>query len=394
MNLPDNRWLLPDGIEEILPSQARRLETLRGIVLRLFDLWGYELVIPPMVDFLESLLTGTGHDLELKTFKLVDPLSGRTLGVRADMTPQVARIDAHNLKRDWPVRLCYLGTVLHTTGDHLDPSRCPMQVGAELYGHDGLESDLEVIRLMLESLAVCRVQQVHLDLGHVGIYEQLANRAGLDEAAEAALFGILQRKAVADLDQQLQALGVATPFADAIRALVRLNGGPEVLPEARQALALGGQAVLAALDQLERTVLRLRSMYPALPVHLDLAELRGYHYQTGLVFAAFVPGYGREIARGGRYDDIGKVFGRARPATGFSADLRVVARLSELPVEIPETVLAPWADDQDLHEAIRDLRACGLRVVQELPGQAKDTEVYTLRLERRDGRWQTVPMDR
>lgn len=392
----DNRWLLPDGVEEILPPQAARLERLRGVLLRLFHSWGYDLVIPPLVDHLESLLTGAGEDLERRTFKLVDQYSGRLLGLRADMTPQVARIDAHHLRRECPVRLCYFGTVLHTYGDHLEPSRSPLQIGAELYGHGGLASDLEVLRLMLEMLAIAGVPAVHLDLGHVGVYRQLAAVAGLSVQAEIDVFQILQRKSQDDLAVVLADYGVAAEVSAALRALVKLNGGVEVLDEAYGCLARFGAGLVAALDTLRSVVSALRTRYPALPVHIDLAELRGYHYQTGLVFAAFVPGYGREIARGGRYDEIGRVFGRARPATGFSADLKILARLADDWLEeSDDAIFAPWADNNPaLHDCVRDLRAQGRRVVQELPGQSGGAEALgcRYRLELSDAGWHVVPV--
>jgi len=371
---PRAHWLLPEGIEEVLPTEAARLERLRRRLLDLFGSWGYELVIPPFIDYLESLLTGTGHDLDLQTFKLIDQASGRLLGVRADMTPQVARIDAHNLKREVPTRLCYMGTVLHTQGDRLEASRSPLQVGAELYGHAGVASDVEVIRLMLEMLAGAGVLDVHLDVGHVAVFRALARQAGLSAEAEATLFDTLQRKALPELAGWLDTRGVAAPLRDMLLALPELNGHPDaVLGEARRCLLPAGEPVIRALDALEEITLGLRRIFPALPLNLDLAELRGYRYQTGVVFAAFIPGYGKEIARGGRYDDIGQVFGRARPATGFSADLKILSRLAA-PEPIPprEAILAPLSADPDLHEKVRELRAAGRIVIEALPEQAND----------------------
>ncbi len=368
--LPTDRWLLPDGIEELLPDEAMRLESLRRRLLDTCFAFGYELVFPPLIEFLDSLLTGTGHDLELQTFKLTDPISGRLLGVRADLTPQVARIDAHNLKREVPTRLCYVGTVLTAYADPLDKSRSPIQIGAELYGHAGPEADLEVIRLMLELLAQAGVLDVHLDLGHVGIYRELARQAGLDAADEAALFAILQRKSRPDLSQFLKQCSCSEKAKAHFFALLDLNGEVEVLARARQQFADAETPVISALDRLEQVAMRIRRLYPGLPIHFDLAELRGYHYHTGLVFAALVPGYGREIARGGRYDAIGEVFGRARPAVGFSADLRQLLRLG-IPAEEPplKRLLAPAGEDPDLLETIRKLRLQGWQVVQALTGK-------------------------
>ena len=391
--LMQNRWLLPEGIEEVLPDEAMALETLRRKVLDLFTSWGYRLVIPPLIEFLDSLLVGTGHDLDLQTFKLIDQISGRLMGLRADMTPQVARIDARAAVEGLPTRLCYLGTVLHTQSDHIEKSRSPMQVGAELYGHAGSASDLEIIRLMLEMLAVMGVSEVHLDLGHVGIYRGLARRAGLNPACEAELFEILQRKDRAELDGFLNAMQVERDAAGMLRALLDLNGPYSILDVAAHRLALAGEFVNQALSDLRAVACALQRFFPVLPIHFDLAELRGYHYQTGVVFAAFVPGYGREIARGGRYDDIGKVFGRARPATGFSSDLKVLARLSQIKPDIaPHTgIFAPAVDDFDLYETVRNLRAEGKIVIQELPGQTGGPREMGCRFElRRHGRAWTV----
>lgn len=367
-------WLLPDGIEEILPDDAKHLEALRRRLLDLFASWGYDMVIPPFIDFLDSLLTGSGHDLELQTFKLTDQLSGEMLGVRADMTPQVARIDAHHLKHDRPTRLCYYGTVLHTRGDPLEKTRSPMQIGAELYGHAGIDSDVEVIRLMLEMLAVTGLLNVHLDLGHVGIYRALSRQAGLHEARESELFDILQRKARPELAEWVESHDLDRDMKAMLLALPLLNGDLEVIARARKILAPADAEVHRSLSELETIARRLAQLFPALPVSFDLAELRGYHYHTGVVFAAFIPAIGREIARGGRYDNIGGVFGRARPATGFSADLKVLAALSRAGAErAPEQkIFAPCGDDAALSEKIRDLRAIGRTVIQQLPGQAGD----------------------
>ncbi|TAN64797.1 MAG: ATP phosphoribosyltransferase regulatory subunit [Methylobacter sp.] len=369
---PKDSWLLPDGIEEILPEEAQHLESLRRKILDTFACWGYELVIPPFIDYLDSLLTGSGHDLELQTFKLTDQISGEMLGVRADMTPQVARIDAHNLNAEWPTRLCYTGTILHTKGDPLEKTRSPMQIGAELYGHAGKESDVEVIRLMLEMLAMSGLQNVHLDLGHVGIYRALSRQAGLTDAQEAELFDVLQRKARPELQELMAAYSIDDAFKTMFLKLPQLNGSKETIAKAREVLLAANGEVKAALADLEAIADKLTVNFPSLPVSFDLAELRGYHYHTGVVFAAFVPSVGREIARGGRYDNIGAIFGRARAATGFSADLKVLAALGKTSYtkELRPLIFAPYQDDATLHEKIRDLRAEGLAVVQQLPGQA------------------------
>ncbi len=364
-------WLLPDGIEEILPEEAKHLECLRRQILDTFACWGYELVIPPFIDYLDSLLTGSGHDLELQTFKLTDQITGKMLGVRADMTPQVARIDAHNINAEWPTRLCYAGTILHTKGDPLEKTRSPMQIGAELYGHAGLESDVEVIRLMLEMLAISGLQNVHLDLGHVGIYRALSKQAGLTDAQEAELFDVLQRKARPELGELMAGYCINDELKTMFLKLPELNGGKETLAKARAVLSKANGEVKQALADLEAIAEKLAACFPALPVSFDLAELRGYHYHTGVVFAAFVPSVGREIARGGRYDNIGAIFGRARAATGFSADLKVLSALGKAfyPKQPQALIFAPYLDDAALYEKIRDLRAEGQAVVQQLPGQ-------------------------
>lgn len=371
----NDSWLLPEGIEEILPQEASYLENLRRRILQLFTSWGYEPVIPPMIDFIDSLLTGSGHDLDLQTFKLTDQISGKTLGFRADMTPQVARMDAHHLKHEWPTRLCYVGTVLHTRGDPLEKTRSPMQIGAELYGHAGIESDVEVICLMLEMLALSGLLDVHLDLGHVGIFRALSRQAGFDQTGESALFDVLQRKAKPELEELLSDLAINEEVKAMLLKLPELNGGKDTISKARSVLAKADGQVKQALANLEAVAEKLTSRFPALPISFDLAELRGYHYHTGVVFAAFVPTIGREIARGGRYDNIGAVFGRARPATGFSADLKLLALLGRQSAQdqpIPR-IFAPCQDispdDTALNEKIRDLRAQGQCVIQQLPGQ-------------------------
>ncbi|CAG7855808.1 ATP phosphoribosyltransferase regulatory subunit [biofilm metagenome] len=370
-------WLLPEGIEEILPGEAIYLEILRQKLLQLLNCWGYELVIPPMIDFIESLLTGSGHDLDLQTFKLTDQVSGKTLGLRADMTPQVARMDAHQIKQDCPTRLCYVGTVLHTRGDPLDKTRCPMQIGAELYGHAGIESDVEVISLMLEMLAQCGLLDVHLDLGHVGIFQALSHQARLNHTQEITLFNILQRKARAELEEWMTDTDINGELKLMFAKLPELNGGKETIIKARAIFANTDKQVYDAIDNLEAIAEKVASCLPELPISFDFAELRGYHYHTGVVFAAFVPAVGKEIARGGRYDNIGAVFGRARPATGFSADLKQLALLGKQTAQDLEKprIFAPYLDDKSLSEKIRDLRAQGHCIVQQLPGQfgtAKD----------------------
>ncbi|WP_455199171.1 ATP phosphoribosyltransferase regulatory subunit [Kaarinaea lacus] len=370
----NERWLLPEGIEELLPPQAQQLEQLRRRLLDLFNSWGYELVMPPLVEYLDSLLTGTGNDLDIQTFKLTDQLSGRLMGVRADITPQVARIDAHRMEgREGPVRLCYQGTVLHTRGDDLGGSRSFTQIGAELYGHPTVESDAEMVCLMLEALDVAGIDQVYVDLGHVGIFRALSRDAGLSADQESVLFDALQRKATPEIEAFLDSLDLDSNTRDSIADLVWLNGGEEVLGKAREKFT-GNAEVTRALDEVAHVAQRVSEQRPGLQLHFDFAELRGFHYHTGVVFAAYQQGQGRAIAQGGRYDDIGKVFGRARPATGFSADLRALATLGNDNQPHYGGIFAPAStssidSDAALADKIRKLRAAGERVVCELAGQ-------------------------
>ena len=374
MNKTD-RWLLPEGIEEVLPKEAKRLEQLRRTLLDTYETWGYDLVIPPFIEYLESLLTGTGNDLDLQTFKLTDQLTGRLMGIRADMTPQVARIDAHQLNRETPTRLCYIGTVLHTRTDGFAGSRSPLQVGAELYGHAGIESDIEVITLMLETLAMSGVETPFVDLGHVGIYRELVKQAGLNEEQEATLFDSLQRKANTEIAAYISEWDIDKNLSTAIAALTRLNGDKSILAEAKSILSKASKGVANALTELTNISELLQRRVPNLKVNFDLAELRGYHYHTGTVFAAYVEGRGQAVAQGGRYDDIGEVFGRARPATGFSTDLKTLLSLSTHKNNQLAAIFAPADNDPELQKVISELRQKGEKVVCALPkqtGNAKD----------------------
>jgi ATP phosphoribosyltransferase regulatory subunit len=385
----DERWLLPEGIEELLPEQAERVERLRRDLLDLFAAWGYRLVIPPIIEHLESLLVGTGRDLDLQTFKLTDQLTGRLLGVRADMTPQVARIDAHRLKSAAPTRLCYVGPVLHTRPQGFARTRSPFQVGAELYGHGGIESDVEILQLLVATLAAVDLSRPHIDLGHVGVFRGLAREAQLDDEQEQVLFDALQRKAQPEIKEYLDTLAIAADHRRMLTALVELNGDGGVLAEARQVLRAAGSAVQQALDNLEQIAGLAQRKMPDVALHFDLAELRGYHYQTGVVFAAFVPGHGQEIARGGRYDDIGRAFGGARPATGFSTDLETLIMLSPSQQQRTGAILAPDTEDPALHAAVAKLRGEGQRVCMALPGQSGTPQEMGCDrvLELRDGAW-------
>ncbi len=389
-----DRWLLPDGIEEVLPPEAARIEAARRQVLDLFQRWGYEFVVTPHIEYLESLLTGAGQDLDLRTFKVIDPQTGRQMGFRADITPQVARIDAHTLRREGPNRLCYAGSVLHAQPRALTTSRSPIQLGAELYGDASPASDVEVISLLLEMLELAAVPDVHIDLGHVGIYRGLARAANLSGEVEQQLFDALQRKAVDEVAALTE--NVPADLQKMLRALAELCGEREVLDLAQACLVEAPEDVHLALDELIAIADTLERRYPEVPLYFDLGELRGYHYHTGVVFAAFVPGVGQSIAQGGRYDDIGADFGRARPATGFSTDLKTLVTLGAMQLDEPEAgVWAPDNHDLYLWKAVRQLRAENTRVVQALPGQdvsAAQEAGCDRQLVLVDGRWQVVPL--
>lgn len=387
---PVDAWLLPDGVADVLPAEAARLEALRRRLLDRFSSWGYALVFPPLMEYLDSLLTGSGRDLADLTFKITDQLSGRLMGVRADMTPQVARLDAHCLPVSGPARYCYAGTLLQTRPTGLSASRCPVQIGAELYGHAGVESDIEVIRLMLDGLMLAGARDIHLDLGHVGIFRALAATAGLDADTEARLQDILSRKSLPEWAEALARLAADT---QALAPLPGLCGDAGVLARAATAWAGAPVAVRQALSDLEAVVAALAASHPEVTLYVDLSELRGYHYHTGLVFAAYVPGQRAEVAKGGRYDHVGEAFGRARPATGFSADLKQWLAFDAAPVPA-RGILAPAGDAPALREAILQARAAGERVVQQLPGAALDAAAAGCDREliSEAGRWQVRPL--
>ena len=372
-------WVLPEYIEDILPLEACGIETLRARLLELFRVHGYELVMPPLLEYLESLLTGTGHDLDLRTFKLVDQLSGRTMGLRADITPQVARIDAHLLNREGVTRLCYCGSVLHTLPAGLTSTREQLQIGAEIYGHSGIDSDLETQQLLARSLKLCKLPDVRLDIGHMAVFRALVQRGGVDAELEAELFAALQAKDVAALQVLTRDLDKATRRA--IQLLPQLYGGREVIVRARRELPKYSEIgrALADLDHL--------SSMDEIPVSIDLADLRGYHYHNGVAFAAYCSRLPNAIARGGRYDGVGKAFGRARPATGFTLYLLELARLA--PVEAdPGCIRAPRVGDPALDAAIARLRQAGAVVIQELPGRENGSGRCERALVKLKGKWQ------
>jgi ATP phosphoribosyltransferase regulatory subunit len=311
------RWLLPEHIEDILPAEAMRIESLRRSILDLFFRNGFELVMPPLVEFTDSLLTGTGHDLDLRTFKLVDQLSGRMMGVRADITPQVARIDAHLLNRKSVTRLCYCGSVLHARPLTPAATREPIQIGAEIYGHAGIQSDLEIQSLLCQALRAAGVRGARMDVGHVAVFRSLVRAGEIGHELEVELFEALQKKDAAALKTLTRRVDAKTRAA--LLLLPDLYGGAEVLDLAEKKLP--------RLPELQKALVTLRALAKAcpIPVGFDLAELRGYHYHSGVVFDAYCDGVAGTVARGGRYDEVGKAFGRLRPATGFSIELRSLA---------------------------------------------------------------------
>jgi ATP phosphoribosyltransferase regulatory subunit len=381
-------WLLPEYIADALPHEAARVERLRRTILDMFRAHGYEHVMPPMLEYLDSLLTGSGGDLKLRTFKLVDQLSGRTLGLRADMTPQVARIDAHLLNRQGVTRLCYCGSILHTLPASLAASREPIQLGAELYGYPGIEADIEVIRLMDKALKMAGAPATRIDISHAGVFRALSRAVELDEAAEARILQLLQSKDMPGLRDYCAS--IEAPYRSALLSLPELYGGIEVLDTARSKLPVLPE-ILSALE----TLRILQRALPELPLSFDLADLRGYNYHNGVVFSAYFQGFPGAIAQGGRYDGVGEAYGRARPATGFSMDLRAIASLTES--EKPASaILAPHAAQDDILAArIAELRAEGHIVIELLPGEISgktpgEGPSCDRRLARENGHWVVI----
>ncbi|MGB7754592.1 MAG: ATP phosphoribosyltransferase regulatory subunit [Salinisphaera sp.] len=393
--MQSKRWLLPEGVQETVPPESWRLEAARRALLDLYWGWGYELIRPPLIEYLDSLLTGAGHELDLHTFKLTDQLNGRMMGVRSDMTTQATRIDAHRLAATGPARYCYIGSVLRTRPDEPGGSRSPLQVGVEKFGDAHLHSDLEIVSLMLETLHVMGIERAYLDLGHVAIYRRLVAVAEVSADFEPTLFDVVQRKSRPDLDRLAADGRLDAVLHDRLAALIGLNGPASILDEARAALGGIDDGIDHALAETADMVALIEAHYPDMPLYVDLAELRGYRYKTGLLFAAFAPGLGRELARGGRYDDVGSAFGRPRPATGFSADLNLLAALGDFTDDRPAGgIFAPSDNnDESLLAEIRRLRAFGERVVVATPAHTETTGSGCDRiLEQIDGTWQVRPL--
>jgi len=379
----ENRWLLPEGIDELLPERAGQLEALRRRLLDQCARWGYRYVIPPLVEFTDSLLVGLGADLDLLTCKFTDQMSGRMLGVRADITPQAARVDAHSLAETGVTRLCYAGSTLQSSPQSAISGRAPIQLGAELFGSDTVEADGEIITLMLSLFKSCEVtRELTLDIGHIGIYDALFSDAGLDPDLESEIFDALQRKSMPDIDRR--AASLPPEVATKLLALAELHGSVSVVAEAKGIFA-NEPVVLEALGELESTLALVESEFPDVSVYVDLTELRGFRYHTGLVFAVYLEGRGSAVAKGGRYDNIGAVFGRDRPATGFAIDLKgLIDDAAPMEPALPP-VIAPVSDDRLLRGAVAALRASGRTVVVDLESGA--TALDGQRLVLQDGEW-------
>ena len=362
------RWLLPEGVDEILPPRAMLLEQMCRKLIDLFSSWGYEFVIPPMMEYLESLLTATGEDLDLQTYKITDQLSGRLMGIRADITPQVARIDAHLLKRNIPTRLCYLGSVLHSRTNNSGDSRSPLQLGAELFGHEGVSSDIEIVKLMLATLDAVRISNICLDVGHIGIFRSLISKSQLNSMQESEVFEIVKRKAKDELKIFYKKLKINDDSSKAMLDLIDLHGDAGILDDAIHAFDKLSPDIRKYVNEVKTLTDSIIDKFDV-SINIDLSELRGYNYHTGMIYTAFVPNEGKGIAFGGRYDDIGSAFGKARPATGFSTDVKQLLELQNISEDTPDKIFAPVNDNDSLHKKITELREQGKIVIQELEGQ-------------------------
>lgn len=378
-------WLLPEHIADVLPAEARRLEALRHTLLERARGYGFELVMPPLLEHLESLLTGTGRALDLRTFKLVDQLSGRSLGIRADATPQVARIDAHLLNRHGVTRLCYCGPVLHTRPQSAYATREPLQLGAEIYGHAGLEADLEVQDLALDGLRAAGLNNLVLDLADARIVRGVLDGVAIQPAVLGEVVAALAAKDMAALVRLSAPL--PTDVRNGLLALPGLYGGLAVLDDARGLLP-ARPMITAALDDLAWLARHVALAHPDVRIGFDLADMGGYAYYSGVRFAVYAPGAADALLRGGRYDEVGAVFGRNRPAVGFSTDLKMLAACSTAPPR-RTGIRAPWGEDAGLRQAVRRLREQGETVVCILPGHEHEGEEFDCdrELVAIDGRW-------
>ena len=379
----ENRWLLPEGIDELLPERAAQLETLRRRLLDQCATWGYRYVIPPLVEFTDSLLVGLGADLDVVTCKFTDQMSGRMLGVRADITPQTARMDAHSLAEEGVTRLCYAGSTLQSTPQSVISGRAPIQLGAELYGSSAIDADSEIIALMLSTFESAGVSRpLTLDIGHIGIYDALFSNAGLDPELERQVFDALQRKSAPDIERLSASLPAIV--AERLGQLASLHGASDVLATAR-AMFPDEPEVMTALDELDAVLAGVQDAFPDVGVYVDLTELRGFRYHTGLVFAVYLEGRGSAVAKGGRYDNIGAVFGRDRPATGFAIDLKALVDDAAHSDAADVPVIAPQSNDAALRAAVNALRSAGRTVVIDVPPGVGLPNAERLVL--RDGEW-------
>lgn len=385
-----DRWLLPDGVADILPPAAEQLERLRRRLLDLFQSRAYRLVLPPELEFVESLLGGCGADLDLQTNKVIDQLSGRMLGLRADLTPQVSRIDAHAWQQEQVQRLCYCGAVFHTKPDGLAASRNPIIIGAELYGHGSVASDVEIIGLMVASLTEAGLEQVVIELGHVGIFRLLVEEVGLNQEQCNDLFAAVQNKASAEISRLLQSYQLPSEIADMLSGLADLYGDTSVLAAAQALLKNAGAPVKQALADLVALTQRVSQLFPSVKLHINLCELSSYDFHSGLVYSAYISGLGRAVAKGGRYDKLASSFGRDRAATGFSADLKILADLisphhSSL-VFVADDVKDDSGDDQVKVAEVARLRK-GQAVLQGLPNEAAPSNAQQQLLWSKDKGW-------
>jgi ATP phosphoribosyltransferase regulatory subunit len=386
-----NRWLLPENIADILPGKSNLVELLRREILDVFASYGYELVIPPMMEYIESLMTATGSDMDLQTFKLVDQLSGRTLGLRADMTTQVARIDAHILNRQNIARLCYAGTTLQTRVVPGIFSREQLQLGAEIYGHLGIEADIEIVHLMIESLDLAQVGPITLDVSHAGLLKDILDKKRLDSNDISAVYSYLQAKDRSALMKVMQ--GWDSSAKATILSLLELSGDADTVLAKAKASFTPSEISSQVLTDLERFCNGVKTSFTDVKLNIDLADLDGFQYHTGILCAAYVPNYPVAIARGGRYDQVGQAFGRSRPATGFSVDLLALASLSPREVQT-HAIMAPWGNSDTLREIVAQLRKKGEVVIESFPGHEhnESTMICDRRLVLKDQTWQVEPI--
>jgi len=385
----DKYWLLPEGVDESLPYEASGIESLRRSMLDNFSRWGYQLVIPPIIEYVDSLLAGGAEDLDLQTFKVVDRGTGRLIGLRADMTPQLTRIDTHRMPTKSPQRLCYAGPVAHTFSEKFAGSRNPLQIGAELFGHSGVESDAEIITLLVNSLLIANIRSLTLEVTHIGIFRGICSAASFTHEFEDQVLEALVKKDRTSLTEMLEGEGVDSVVMTNLLLLIDLNGDLDIINEARKKFSSLPESVSEAIEELAALCDLLKQFIPEVELHVDLAELRGYRYHSGIMFAAYVPEMGRSIAWGGRYDGVQKQLGRDRGATGFSTDLRILEQFLEKDERFETVVIAPSGNDKKLLAAMGRYRKEGYTVIQSLPGQSDEWNQLSIefRLVSRNDEW-------